>query len=85
MGFLFSLIFFLFIIGVVILLLVVEFLRSIFGFRRRKNPFSDGQNFNGEQDERYNPFKTTKKSKKIIDKDEGEYVDYEEINSTSLK
>ncbi|MEA4984389.1 hypothetical protein SDC9_61849 [bioreactor metagenome] len=80
MGFLFSLIFFVFIIGVVILLSVLGFVRSIFGFRRRKDPFPDGRNFNGETNERYNPFKTSKKSKKIIDKDEGEYVDYEEMN-----
>lgn len=79
MGFLFSLIFFVFIIAIVVLLFVMGFLRSIFGFRRRKDPFSDGQNFNDEQKERYNPFKTTTKSKKIIEKDEGEYVDFEEV------
>lgn len=73
------LIFFVFITGVVILLSVLGFLRSIFGFRRRKDPFSNGQNANGDQNERYNPFNSTKKSKKIIDKDEGEYVDYEEM------
>lgn len=79
MGFLFSLIFFVFIIGIVILLFVLGFLRSIFGFRRRKDPFSNGQNANGNQNERYNPFNSAEKSKKIIDKDEGEYVDYEEM------
>ena len=79
MGFLFSLIFFVFIIGIVILLFVLGFLRSIFRFGRRKDPFSNSQNFNGEQDNRYNPFKTRERSKKIIDKNEGEYVDYEEM------
>jgi len=79
MGLLFSLIFFVFIVGVVILLFILGFLRSIFGFRRRKDPFADGQSFNEEQRERYNPFKSSKDKKKIIDKDEGEYVDYEEM------
>ena len=79
MGFLFSLIFFVFIIGVVAVLFVLGILRSIFGFRRRKNPFANGQNFSGEQDDSHNPFKTDTDKKKIIDKDEGEYVDYEEM------
>lgn len=79
MGFLFSLIFFVFIVGVVILLFILGFLRSIFSFRRRKEPFADGQNFNDQQKDRYNPFKSSKDKKKIIEKDEGEYVDYEEM------
>ncbi len=79
MGFLLSLIFFVFIIAVVVLLFALRFLRSIFGFGGRKNPFADGRNLSGEEKERNNPFNNTKKQKKMIDKHEGEYVDYEEM------
>jgi hypothetical protein len=51
---------------------VIGFIRSIFGFGRRKN--SNNTNESGQT------FENSKKSKsKVFSKNEGEYVDYEEI------
>jgi len=77
MSFLFFLLFLVIGIAVVILLVVFGFLRTIFGFGRRRNPFP-GQENNEERTSR-NPFKSSKQKPKVFDKQEGEYVDYEDV------
>lgn len=72
MNFIFLLIIFILFIGLFILGSVISFIRSIFGFGRKKN--SNNTNESGQT------FENSKKSKsKIFSKNEGEYVDYEEI------
>lgn len=73
MGFFFSLIFFIFIAGVVVVLFLLGLLRSLLGFRKdiRKN--------SKKKAVEYGSPRKTKSKKKIFDKDEGEYVDYEEV------
>lgn len=77
MSFLFFLLFLVIGIAVVILLIVMGFLRTIFGFGRRRDSIP-GQEENKEKTSGNN-FRSTKKSPKIFDKKEGEYVDYEEL------
>ncbi|HPM10073.1 MAG TPA: DUF4834 family protein [Paludibacter sp.] len=69
----------LFFIAIFIVIVALGFLRSIFRFGKRSNPFKRRQDHSqGEQNVHHaNPLR--KKSKKIIQKDEGEYVDFEEI------
>jgi len=70
MGFIFSFLFFILVIGLVILFAVVGFLRSIFGFGKRKDPL---------QDQHTQPFEKPAEKGKIFNEKEGEYVDYEEV------
>lgn len=70
MSFIFAIFVFILFIGLFILLAVLGFLRSLFGFGKRKNPLQDEQR--SEQFEKPS-------TKKIFDKKEGEYVDYEEV------
>lgn len=67
---LFILIFILF-IGLVIILAVAGFIRSLFSFGKRKGPLQDEQSQEFEQQ--------AASKHKIFDKKEGEYVDFEEI------
>ena len=76
MSFLFFLLFLVLIFGVFILLIVVGFIRNIFSFGRKMNPFSNQQQ---EQQNSGSPFNQSESKKKIIEKSEGEYVDYEEM------
>jgi len=69
MSFIFAIFVFILFIGLFIILAVLGFLRSLFGFGKRKNPL---------QDQHSEPFEKPS-SKKIFDKKEGEYVDYEEV------
>lgn len=77
MNLLFFLFFLIIGIGVVILLFILGFLRTIFGLGRRKNAFP-GQEGNSDK-KRGNPFSSSKRRSKVFDKQEGEYVDYEEL------
>ncbi|MEA4936836.1 hypothetical protein SDC9_156665 [bioreactor metagenome] len=77
MNFLFFLFFLVIGIGVVVLLLILGFLRTIFGFGRRKNTFPGQESDNNKRNG--NPFSSSKQKAKIFDKQEGEYVDYEEL------
>lgn len=77
MNFIFFLFFLIIGIGVVILLFIMGFLRTIFGFGRKKSAFP-GQEDNSDKKQR-NPFSSSKRRSKVFDKQEGEYVDYEEL------
>lgn len=72
MSFLLGFFLFLLIFGLFILLIIVSFFRSLFSFGRKKpsRPAS----------ERDAEFTKRNVREKIFDKNEGEYVDYEEIN-----
>lgn len=76
MSFLFFLLFLVLIFGVFILLIVVGFIRNIFNFGRKMNPFSNQKQ---EQQSSGSHFNQPESKKKIIEKSEGEYVDYEEM------
>jgi hypothetical protein len=75
LSFLFFIIIFVFVFGLVIILSVLGFIRSIFGsifgFGRRKTPTQDQQ----QQD-----FEQPASKQKIFTEKEGEYVDYEEVD-----
>lgn len=77
MNFLFFLFFLVIGIGVVILLFIFGFIRTIFGFGRRKNTFP-GQEGNSDKNQG-STFSSSKRGTKVFDKQEGEYVDYEEL------
>ena len=70
LGFLLFILIFILFIGLMIISSVFGFIRSIFGFGRRKTQAQDSQSEDIQQ--------PTSKSK-IFDKNEGEYVDYEEL------
>jgi len=71
MGILFSLFFIVLFFVVLIILFVLGFIRSIFGFGRRKNNTQT-------ETPRESPFQQKQRSK-VFDKSEGEYADFEEI------
>ncbi len=71
MGFLISILLIFLFAGIFIFLLIVGFFRSLFGFGRRNTPKDQTQN------ETYNS--KSAKHKKVFDKNEGEYVDFEEV------
>jgi hypothetical protein len=77
MSFLFFLLFLVIGIAVVILLVVFGFLRTIFGFGKRRNSFPGEENH--EERTSRNPFKSPEQKPKVFDKQEGEYVDYEDV------
>lgn len=70
LSFLLFIIVFVLVIGLIIISTVLGFIRSIFSFGKRANQTQNTQSQGFEQ--------PTSKSK-IFDKNEGEYVDYEEI------
>lgn len=70
LGFLLFIVVFILVIGLIIISTVLGFIRSIFSFGKRSKQTQDFQSSTNEQ--------PTSKSK-IFDKNEGEYVDYEEV------
>lgn len=83
-GFLF---FFILIILIIGLALLAKIVRSVFGLGRKmtnqtrasetnSQETTDSDNFHNHH---ANPSKYTQERKKIFDKDEGEYIDFEEI------
>jgi hypothetical protein len=70
MSFLFAILFFVFFIGLFILLTILGFIRSIFTFGRRKPENQQNSSDSYTQSE-HKP--------KVFDKKEGEYVDFEEV------
>lgn len=70
LSFLFFIVIFVLVIGLVIISTIFGFLRSIFSFGKRNTQAQSAQSQTYEQ--------PTSKSK-IFDRNEGEYVDYEEI------
>ena len=71
MGFLVSILFIVLFFVLLIILFVLGFIRSIFGFGRRKNNTQT-------EAPRQSPFQQ-KERNKVFDKNEGEYADFEEI------
>jgi len=70
LGFLFFILIFILFIGLMIISSIFGFIRSIFNFGKRNTKTPDSQSQDFQQP-------TTKS--KIFDKNEGEYVDYEEM------
>jgi hypothetical protein len=70
LSFLFFIVIFILVIGLIIISTVLGFIRSVFCFGRRNNQTQSSEPEDLGQ--------TSSKSK-IFDKNEGEYVDYEEI------
>jgi uncharacterized protein HemY len=70
-GFLSSILVFILVFVILIIGVVFSFLRNLLGFNRGANRYH--QDYNDTE------ATNTKKKNKIIDKSEGEYVDYEEI------
>jgi len=74
LSFLFFIIIFVLVLGLVVILSVLGFIRSLFGsifsFGKRKNPTQDQQPEGVEQ---------PAPKQKIFTEKEGEYVDYEEV------
>jgi hypothetical protein len=70
LGFLFFIIIFVLIIGLLIISTLFGFIRSLFGFGKR-----GAQNQNSQTPSHEQP----NSKSKIFDKNEGEYVDYEEV------
>ncbi len=70
LSFLFFIVIFILVIGLIIISTVLGFIRSVFSFGRRNNQTQSSEPEDLGQ--------TSSKSK-IFDKNEGEYVDYEEI------
>lgn len=77
MSFIFFILFLVIGIAVVILLMIFGFLRTILGFGRRRDSFPGQEN--AQERASRNPFKSSKEKPKVFDKQEGEYVDYEEL------
>ncbi len=76
MNIIFFIIILVIVVGFTILVVVLNFLRNIFRFGRRQgrrepDPFSE---------ENRTDFNQAKQNNKIIEKTEGEYVDFEEID-----
>jgi hypothetical protein len=70
MSFIFAILFFILFIGLFVILSVLGFIRSLFSFGKRNRPSQDSYSQGFEQP-------VTKS--KIFDKNEGEYVDYEDV------
>lgn len=79
MGLLGSFLFLLFFIAIFIVIVAVGFLRSIFRFGRKSNPFKRRRDYTQREQNVHHTSPLRQKSKKIIQKDEGEYIDFEEI------
>ena len=70
MSFIFAILLFVLFLGLFLVLSVLGFIRSLFSFGKRNSPTQNKQSEDLEQ-----PNDKTK----IFDKNEGEYVDFEEI------
>jgi len=70
LSFLFFILIFVLVVGLILLSTVVGFIRSIFGFGKRVSKNQDAQSEN---------FKQPNSKSKVFKKTEGEYVDFEEI------
>lgn len=70
LGFLFFIVIFILVVGLIIISTVLGFIRSIFSFGKRSTKSQSSESHTYEE--------PTSKSK-IFDKSEGEYVDYEEV------
>lgn len=83
-GFLGFILLFIFLIVVVALGLISYFLRMLFGFgKRTPKPYSNSKSTGSEYTANQQTTSSTSSSankKKIFGEDEGEYVEYEEIN-----
>ncbi|KAA6332280.1 hypothetical protein EZS27_019195 [termite gut metagenome] len=73
-------IFFVFFVLLFGLSLIGNIVRTVFGFDRRTNSGTEQKQTHKENNKKYaKKQETTSKRKKIIPKDEGEYVDFEEM------
>ena len=70
MSFIFAILFFVLFIGLFVILSVLGFIRSLFSFGKSNRPTKDSPS---------QGFEPTGTKSKIFDKNEGEYVDYEEV------
>lgn len=70
MSFILSIIIFILFIGLFLIVAVVGFVRSIFSFGKKKNAMHDNQR---------NDVEPPAQKSKIFSKNDGEYVDFEEI------
>jgi hypothetical protein len=57
--------------------MVINFVRNLLGLGRTKNPFNPNNN-----QQSGNKYQQPKNSKKVFDKNEGEYVEYEEVKES---
>ncbi|KAA6344571.1 hypothetical protein EZS27_007805 [termite gut metagenome] len=74
------LIIFIFAVFLLGLSLIGNILRAIFGFGRRTNSGTERKKSQAENNKKYaKEQEVASKRKKIIPKDEGEYVDFEEV------
>lgn len=75
LGFVFFIILFIFVFG---FSLIISIIKGIFGIGRNKQAHST---HSGQQTQQNSYNRTTKpeKRKKVFDKDDGEYVDFEEV------
>lgn len=71
MGFLVSILFVVLFFILLIFLFVLGFLRSVFSFGKRKNPY--------QPENKEDTYSQQKQRNKVFDKNEGEYAEYEEI------
>ena len=71
MSFIFAILFFILFIGLFIILSVLGFIRSLFTFGKRNRPNQDNSPSHD--------FEQQGAKSKIFDKNEGEYVDYEDV------
>lgn len=71
MGFLVSILFVVLFFILLIFLFVLGFLRSVFSFGKRKNPY--------QSENKEDTYSQQKQRNKVFDKNEGEYAEYEEI------
>ena len=78
LGFLFFIIVGVFILGFSI---IGNILRAIFGLGKRTTTSSSSQQTNSSQQSRKQKVSDPVQRKKLFDKDEGEYVEYEEVDT----
>ena len=79
LGFLFFILIAIFVLGASIL---NSILRAIFGFGKRSNPSSNNTQ-SKETNQNENMADNSAKRKKLFDKNEGEYVEFEEVKDTA--
>ena len=64
---------------ILLIILFLFFIGAYFGFSVRRFLFGDRPTPNQNQRQNQSSSKSSKKAKKIISHDEGEYIDFEEI------
>lgn len=74
--FLLFIVFAIFILGISI---IGKILRTFFGLGKRANPFSDTHQTKQQEKKEENTYTDPAQRKKIFDKSDGEYVDFEEV------